>query len=292
MLRSFPVLLLLLVLLNACGNRNSAPTGMSPVATAPAEWQQLRLITLPGIAESGVLTALLPTFETQQHARVEVRAVNLDEALLLGENSVADLLLLPASARVEEFVRAGYGSTWQPVLLGDLVLVGPAVDPAGIRGMPSAAEACKAIADTRSLFLVPGDGSYLLQHVEAIWEQLGSTPTPEMAWYHVADTKASATLLAANAQLAYTLTWRVSYLVHQDALPNLTVLVGGESISANPDPTLRLPYGVIPINFERHPDAHPALVEAFTNWLTSAETQAQIVEVSREHFGHPVFVLR
>jgi tungstate transport system substrate-binding protein len=292
MMKLVPVLLLLLVLLNACGNRNSAPAGLSPAATELAERQQLRLITLPAIAESGVLTAVLPTFEAQQHARVEVMAVNLDEALVLGEDSIADLLLLPASARVEEFVRAGHGSIWQPVLFGDLVLVGPAVDPAGIRGMPSAAEACKAIADTRSPFLVPGNGSYLFPRVEAIWEQLGHAPTPEMAWYQVADTNASATLLAANAQSAYTLTWRASYLVHQDALPDLTVLVGGESISANPDPTLRMPYGVIPITPERHPEARPALAEAFTNWLTSAETQAQIAEFGREHFGHPVFVPR
>ncbi len=287
-MKSYPALLLLLLLLGACGN--SAPTGMSTTATAPAERPRLRLITLPGIAESGLLAELLPAFEEQQRARVEVTAVSLSEALVLGENSAADLLLLPAGTRVDGFVQAGHGLTWKPVLSADLLLVGPTADPAGIRGMPSAAEACKAIADTRSPFLAPGAGGFLQQRVQALWEQVRITPTPEQAWYHMADTEPSAILRSANAQSAYTLTWRATYLAQRDTLPDLAMLVGGDNISANPDPTLRVPYGVIPINLERHPDARPALAEAFTTWLTSAETQTRIADFGRTRYGQPVFV--
>jgi tungstate transport system substrate-binding protein len=287
-MKSYVALLLLLLLPAACGN--SAPTGMPPTTTAPAERQRLRLITLPGIAASGLPAELLSAFEEQHPVQVEITAVSLSEALVLGENSAADLLLLPADARVDGFVQAGHGLTWQPVLSGDLVLVGPAGDPAGIRGMPSAAEACKAIADTRSPFLAPGEGSFLQQRVQALWEQVRITPTPEMVWYRVADGEPGALLPAAVTQSAYTLTGRAGYLAQQDALPNLTILVGGENISANPDPTLRVQYGVIPINLERHPDARLALAETFTAWLTSAETQARIAEFGRARYGQPVFV--
>ncbi|MFP4439034.1 MAG: substrate-binding domain-containing protein [Chloroflexaceae bacterium] len=288
MTKSYITLLLLLFLLAACGN--SAPAGMPPTTTAPAERQRLRLITLPGIATSGLLAELLSAFEEQHPVQVAVTAVSLSEALVLGENSAADLLLLPAGTRVDGFVQAGHGLTWQPVLSGDLVLVGPAVDPAGVRGMPSAAEACKAIADTRTPFLAPGAGSFLQQRVQTLWEQVRITPTPEMAWYRVAEAEPGALLPAAAAQSAYTLTERAGYLARQDALPNLAILVGGDSLSANPDPTLRVQYGVIPINLERHPDARLALAETFAAWLTSAETQARIAEFGHERYGQPVFV--
>ena len=110
-----------------------------------------------------------------------------------------------------------------------------------------------------------------------------------MEWYKSLGQGMGATLIAANEQLVYTLTDRGTFLAMRGRLPDLTVLVGEQSIEDNQDPTLRNPYGVIPISADHCPSVQADVSEEFIAWLTSSETQQKIGEFGRDTYGQPLF---
>ena len=63
----------------------------------------------------------------------------------------------------------------------------------------------------------------------SIWSSLGITPTKEMAWYQSLGQGMGETLTYANEQGVYTLADRGTYLAMKDKLPNLIVVVGGNT---------------------------------------------------------------
>ena len=96
------------------------------------------------------------------------------------------------------------------------------------------------------------------------------------------------TLNFANEAGAYTMTDRGTYLALQSNLPNLAVMVGGNSIDENQDPTMYNPYGVIPVNPDKG-SINLELAESFVEWLTSVETQETIAEYGIDTYGQPLF---
>jgi tungstate transport system substrate-binding protein len=292
---------LLIVLLAGCGtpattqSQPTAPQAVPTLATAPAsipatgEQQTLRLATTTSTADTGLLDAILPDFEQQYQAKVDVVAVGTGQALKLGENGDADVVLVHARKQEDAFVAAGNGVNRRDVMYNDFVVVGPADDPAGIKGMTSAVTAFKAIAAKSATFDARGDQSGTSTKELSIWASTGLTPTAELGWYKSLGQGMGETLITANEQRAYTLSDRGTYLSMHDKLPNLAILVGGESIADNADKSLLNPYGVIPVNPQKHPGVNAELAEQFAEWLTSAPTQEKIAAFGQDKFGQSLF---
>ncbi|HRQ36846.1 MAG TPA: substrate-binding domain-containing protein [Chloroflexota bacterium] len=248
----------------------------------------LRLATTTSTADSGLLDAILPDFEEAHNARVDVVAVGTGQAIALGEAGDADVILVHARAREDEFVAAGHGTARYDVMYNDYVLVGPATDPAGIQGMASAAEALTAVAAAEATFASRGDDSGTHTKEKQLWEKAGITPNPDSSWYKSLGQGMGDTLLFANETGAYTLTDRGTFLSMQANLPNLVIVVGGETIAENDDPALLNPYGVIPVNPDKG-NINEELAQAFAEWLTSVDIQEMIGEYGRDQYGQPLF---
>jgi tungstate transport system substrate-binding protein len=286
--RSLALLAILFAaLLAACG----APAATSPAAspTDAATAQLLRLATTTSTADSGLLDAILPVFEEQYGARVEVIAVGTGQALELGENGDVDVVLVHARSREDAFVEEGYGISRSDVMYNDFVIVGPPADPAGIADTASAQEAFVAIATTEASFASRGDESGTYSKELSIWASASITPTAEMAWYRSLGQGMGETLITADELGAYTLADRGTWLSQRDNLADLAILFGGETIEENPDQALYNPYGVIPVNPERHEGINGALAEQFAEWLTSPDTAELIGAFGVEEFGQPLF---
>jgi mono/diheme cytochrome c family protein len=97
------------------------------------------------------------------------------------------------------------------------------------------------------------------------------------------------TLIVANEQRAYTMSDRGTWLSMRDRLPDLQVVVGGRSITENPDSGLRNRYGVMAINPDTHPGVNFAAAQKFVEWLTSKTTQRAIGEFGVKKHGQPLF---
>lgn len=253
------------------------------------EPRTLRLATTTSTEDSGLLDAILPAFERERDAEVEVIAVGTGQALTLGERGDVDVVLVHARKREDEFVSQGFGVNRRDVMWNDFVIVGPVDDPAAIADAASAAEAFERVAAARLPFLSRGDESGTHIREQAIWQETGSVPESGAGWYQSLGQGMGETLVAANEQRAYTLADRATFLATSAELPDLTILFGGETIDANPDPGLRNPYGVIQVNPEKHSNVNDNLAAAFVEWITSPETQEAIAAFGREEFGQSIF---
>lgn len=270
------------VVLSGCVSANIAP--LARPATC-----HLRLATTTSTADSGLLTAILPDFEKKFHCKVDVIAVGTGQALEIGSQGDADVVLVHARPGEEEFVAAGHARERFAVMYNDFVVVGPHNDPANVAGMASVVEAFQRIADTHAPFASRGDRSGTYFRELEIWARAGITPTRAMQWYNALGQGMGETLLAADEKGMYTLTDRATYLALRDKLPNLAIVLGGDTLPANHDAALRNEYGVMAVNPDKHPGVQYAMAMNFVKWMLARDTQQAIGEFGAAKFGQPLF---
>lgn len=263
--RSSLLALFIFLLLAACSNTASQSSAEGD--------NRLTLATTTSTENSGLLDAILPSFEEAFAADVDVIAVGTGQALELGSNGDADVLLVHARAREDAFVEAGNGTQRYDVMFNDFVIIGPTDDPAGIAGMSDAAAAFTQIAQSGAGFISRGDDSGTHTKELAIWDAADITPAGD--WYVSAGQGMGAVLTIAEEELAYTLTDRGTYIARTAEGISLQVLVEGDEVLFNP-------YGVVPVNPEVHPNVNAELAQSFVDWLTSVETQEAIADFQVE----------
>lgn len=259
--------------LAACQSAPSAPT-------APSN-PNLILATTTSTQDSGLLDALIPRFEQQSGYRVKTIAVGTGAALKMGEQGNADVLLVHAPAAEKTFMAAGFGADRRLVMHNDFVLVGPAADPAGIRGVARAAEALRKIAAAGATFVSRGDNSGTHQMELALWQQAGVAAVGR-SWYLESGQGMGATLKLASEKAAYTLTDRGTYLANRANL-QLVILVEGDTVLLNV-------YHVIIVNHEKWPNTNLAAATAFADFLVSRAAQDFIRTFGVDKYGQPLFV--
>ncbi len=276
-----------LVLLAACQPvqpvTEPAPAAAEAAAgpAVAADDTRILLATTTSTQDSGLLDVLLPSFTEETGVAVDVVAVGTGQALKLGEDGNADVLLVHARAQEDAFMEAGHGVRRDDVMYNDFVIVGPADDPAGILGSATAAEALTKIAETEATFVSRGDDSGTHSKEKSLWAEAGIEPAGD--WYVSAGQGMGAVLTMANEQQAYTLSDRATYLARTLEGTDLEILMEG-------DPILFNPYGVIAVNPEKNAAIQGDLANQFIDWLVALPAQEQIGQFGVEEFGQPLFV--
>ena len=250
------------------------------LAQMMAEPQTLILATTTSTENSGLLAFLLPDFERDYNAQVDVIAVGTGQAIKLGEDGNADVLMVHARAKEDAFMEAGHGVRREELMYNDFVFVGPAGDPAGLRSSSDAAQALQKLAEAQVPFVSRGDESGTHAKEKAIWNDAGIEPAGD--WYISAGQGMGAVLTMADELQAYTLSDRATYLARTLEGINLEILVEG-------DPILFNPYGVIAVNPGKGPHIKTELADTFIDWLISVPTQEKIGGFGVEEFGSPLF---
>lgn len=220
-------------------------------------------------ANSGLYDYLLPTFEKQYDARVNVVAVGTGQAIRNASNCDADVLLVHAKNAEEKFVADGFGVNRQDLMYNDFVIVGPTTDPASVADSDSVAHALKKIAGTESIFTSRGDNSGTHKKELALWDQANiDTQSYSGSWYRETGSGMGATLNITVGMNAYSLTDRATWISFNNKQKH-TVLMEGDAILFNQ-------YGVILVNREKCPNVNSQLGQQFIDWLTGEEGQEQI----------------
>jgi len=239
------------------------------------------LATTTSTYDSGLLDELLPAFEEETGFKVKPIAVGTGEAIAMGERGEADVILVHARSSEDEFVEGGYGIGRKDVMHNDFVIIGAESDPAAVKGMSSAGEAFQKVSETENLFVSRGDNSGTNKKELKIWESAGIEPQGD--WYIESGQGMGATLRIADEKQAYTMTDRGTYLSQEETL-SLIILVEGDEILFNP-------YGVIPVNPDKHKDIDINYKGAcaFADFITGEKGQAIIKEFGVEKYGQPLF---
>ncbi len=177
---------------------------------------------------------------------------------------------------------ADFGKDRFLIMHNDFIVVGPASDPAGIKGDASAADALKKIADAQAAFISRGDNSGTNTKELALWKSAGIDVSQKPAGYTESGQGMGATLTIASEKNAYTLTDRATYLANKANL-QLDLLV-------EKDNSLLNVYHVITVNPEKWPKINYDGAIAFAKWLTESSTQQVIGSFGVEKFGQPLFI--
>jgi len=264
---------------SGCGGAPE-PTAVPVEPATPEGAQSLILATTTSTDNSGLLAYLLPDFEAEYGVTIDVIAVGTGQALKLGEDGNADVLMVHARAREDAFMDAGHGVRREDLMYNDFVVVGPAGDPAGIAGMTDAAEAFAQIAGAEAIFVSRGDDSGTHTKEKGIWSAGRVEPAGD--WYVAAGQGMGAVLTMADEQQAYTLSDRATYLARTLEGIELDILVEG-------DPILFNPYGVMAVNPDKGEHIKADLANTFIDWLIAVPAQEKIAQFGVEQFGAPLF---
>jgi tungstate transport system substrate-binding protein len=250
-------------------------------AVACGGGKEIILATTTSTQDSGLLDELLPLFKQETGYKVKVIAVGSGEALAMADRGDADAVLAHAPSSEQELVDKGSVVNRQLVMHNDFVIVGPADDPAGIKGMKSATEALTTIADQQAPFISRGDDSGTDKLEKSLWKKAGLSPQGE-GWYEESGQGMGATLQITNQRGAYTISDRGTYLAQSPNL-DLVVLVEG-------DPVLLNVYHVMQVNPDRFSGVNAEGAKAFVDFMVSADTQKVIGDFGVDKFGQPLFV--
>jgi tungstate transport system substrate-binding protein len=236
---------------------------ITPLACAQ---QVLRLSTTTSTENSGLLRFLLPEFEKQANIKVHVIAVGTGKALELAKNGDVDVTLVHARASEDRFVAEGHGVDRRDVMYNDFVIVGPAADPAGIKGSKNVTAALEKIVKSKAKFISRGDNSGTDQMEQAYWKAIGAKPSGS-AYISAGLGMGEVLNMAAELQ-AYTLTDRATYVAYR-AKTGLTIEVEG-------DPRMFNAYGIIAVNPAKYKDINYKGATRLIDWITSDAGQKKI----------------
>jgi tungstate transport system substrate-binding protein len=236
------------------------------VAQGTLAANDIRMATTTSTDNSGLLRYLLPKFEASCECSIHYTAVGTGNALKLGENGDVDVVLVLARQAEDKFVAQGYGVNRRDVMYNDFVIVGPRSDPARIKGMKDALSALRKLHESGATFVSRGDDSGTNKKELGLWKELGIDP--KGPHYLAIGQGMGQALTVAGEKQGYTLTDRATYATYKDKT-DLDIMVEGEKRLLNP-------YGVIPVNPERHRAINYEGAMTFVKWLTSDEGQNAI----------------
>ncbi|MGE3500088.1 MAG: substrate-binding domain-containing protein, partial [Candidatus Binatia bacterium] len=184
-------------------------------ATATAA-PPLRVATTTSTQDSGLLDVLNPAFTAATSIPVDIIAVGSGKALALGRNGDVDVVLAHDPDAEARFIADGAGIDRREVMVNEFLVVGPADDPAAVRGADSAAAALARIARHGAPFVSRGDQSGTHVRELALFRAAGIDPAGP--WYFAAGQGMNPVLQIADEKLAYTLVDRGTWLARRARL--------------------------------------------------------------------------
>lgn len=260
------ICLLLCCVLAGCGGGDARPV--------------LRVALTTTIRDSGLMDELVPRFEQAHNVRVDVIAAGTGNVLKLGEDGNVDVVWVHARPLEDAFMAAGHGVRREDVMYNTFELLGPAADPAGVKGMTAAA-ALKQIRASGEKFVSRADNSGTHLRELSLWQQEfpqaeGDLPAGLRKWDGYIETGQGMgpTLIIAGQLQGYVLSDRGTYLAYRTKGIDLVPLAGESQ-------ELRNEYGVMLVN----PNKNAAVLQnqhlagAFVEYLISPETQQRIADL-------------
>ena len=183
-----------------------------------------------------------------------------------------DVLLVHAPEAEKKYIADGYGVNRRMIMFNDFIIIGPASDPAGIKGK-NLMDALNGIRNRKTTFVSRGDNSGTNKKEILLWKKSGAVPDRE-PWYIQSGQGMLSTINIAAEKKAYTMTDRGTYIKYEDnkgGKPELKIMVEGDEILKNQ-------YSVIAINKSKCPKTRYDLAMKYSDWMAGKEGQRLIGE--------------
>ena len=252
-----------------------------PIALAAtvsiAQTPSIVMASTTSTEQSGLFPYLLPEFKKATGIDVKVVAVGTGQAIDMGRRGDADVLFVHDQVAEEKVVAEGYALKRYPVMYNDFVLIGPAADPAKVKGK-DITEAMKKVSAANAGFISRGDKSGTHAAELRYWKTAGVEPTA-FSGYKACGCGMGPALNMASSLGAYVLADRGTWLNFKNRA-DLAVLVEGDNRLFNQ-------YGVMVVNPAKHPQTKVVEAQKFVDWVISPTGQGVIA--SYKIGGEPLF---
>ncbi|WP_298377259.1 substrate-binding domain-containing protein [Azospirillum sp.] len=245
--------------------------GLGLGASARAEERFITVASTTSTEDSGLFKALLPTFTAKTGIAVRVVAKGTGQAIDLAKRGDADVLFVHHKPSEDKFVAEGFAAERKPVMYNDFVIVGPAKDPAGVKGSKDVADALGKIAAAKAPFVSRGDDSGTHKAELSLWKTANLDPAKaEGGWYKAIGQGMGPTLNTAAALEGYALADRGTWLNFKNR--------GGLAVLVEGDKRLFNQYGVMLVSPAKFPHVKAKDGQSFVDWLVSADGQKAIAD--------------
>jgi tungstate transport system substrate-binding protein len=237
---------------------------------AGAQERALVIAATTSIQDSGFADYLAGAYKARKQTRLTVVSKPTAQALATVRGGFVDVVIGNNPAALDRFMDSGDAARRTKMMFDDFVIVGPAEDPAGARGK-DAAEALRAIARHRAIFVSCGDnsGTHVLEH--SLWDAAKVNPKARTGnWYRETGLGVGLSLEIAARLNGYVLIDRGTWLAHAGER--------GRDVLVEGDPRLFNQYALIVVSPDRHRTIDPAAGSEFANWIASAEGREVIAK--------------
>jgi len=246
----------------------------------------VRVAVIGGMGMTGMWDAVAKRFEAKTGLKVVVVAAGQRPILAKAfREGKADLLTMHSGDITTDLVADGYGTRMRPWTRNDIVIVGPPSDPAKIKGLKSADEAVRRIAEAKAKFvdcysIGPRETWHRACHRAGV-DRKGDWVLRDQA------TDKHNILLFAQKHNAYVVVGRMPVLFGKMPSGEMTIMVDA-------DPAWRRPYVVMEANPARLPKANHKGARALADFLLSEDTQRFLATFRAKEFGgvplfHPIW---
>ncbi len=245
--------------------------GIVSVPAFAAQGKILLMATTTSTDNTGLLDYLAPEFTKSTGIELKWTAIGTGKALKLGQNCDVDIVMVHAPGAEKKYVEAGYGVDRREVMFNDFVIIGPAADPAAVKGQ-SVKQALQTVAAKKAVFVSRGDNSGTNKKEISLWKSAGAAVPEKEKWYIQTGQGMLASINIAAQKNGYTMTDRgtfIKYAHNHGGKPPLVVLVEGDDVLKNQ-------YSVMLVNPARCEKVQKALAKQFCDWICGADAQKLI----------------
>ncbi|WP_440949921.1 extracellular solute-binding protein [Methanosphaerula subterraneus] len=269
-------------------NGTAANVTTSSNASSPA--QELLVATTTSLYDTGLLDYLAPIYEKQYNTHLKITSQGSGKAIELAKRGDADVLLVHSPADEIVFMENGNGVNRRSFAYNYFQIVGPASDPAQIKGLSPEDAFKKLIAaganNTANVaFVSRGDGSGTHSAEKKVWKNAGFDYVTQVEksgnWYVEAGKGMGETLQMADQKQAYTLTDEGTFLAYKGNLTIVPVITSGASL-------LNI-YSVMSVVPKNNATASISAANTFATFLTDNTTQQLIADFGKEKYGKGLF---
>jgi tungstate transport system substrate-binding protein len=255
-----------------------------------AEKSKLLLATTTSLYDTGLLNYLEPKFEAKYNVDLLITSQGTGKAIELAKKGDADVLLVHSPSSEATFLEDGYGLNRRTFAYNYFMIVGPASDPAGIKGK-TPEEAFTAILTQGKagkagvMFVSRGDASGTHTSEQSVWKAAKYTYATDVQksgnWYIEAGKGMGETLQMASEKGAYTYTDEGTFLAYAGKMNLVPLVTQGSSL-------MNL-YSVMTV-YPANPQADKiTMSNNFINWLISPETLTDISNYGKDKYGKGLF---
>ncbi|MGC8817741.1 MAG: substrate-binding domain-containing protein, partial [Candidatus Hadarchaeum sp.] len=191
---------------------------------------RLTVSTTTSLYDTGLLDFIADRYLEVYQVKLDFIPMGTGQALEQARSGDVDAVLTHAPNLESQFLKENIVGVRKIIAYNFFIVVGPADDPAGIRGLNSV-EAFRKIAELKAAWVSRGDNSGTNLKEMSLWKKAGIEPTGQ-SWYLESGSGMGETLRIASERGAYTLTDTGTYFRYQKSgMINLAVLIdGGEDL--------------------------------------------------------------